>query len=523
MCGAAAEASRRLRRGVFGFGLAVAAVALISAPALARSARSTAAAIDSPRYASIVIDANSGATLREANADSLRHPASLTKIMTLYMLFERLESGKLKLNSPIAISEEAASQSPTKLGLKPGQFILVEDAIKALVTKSANDIAVAIAESLAGSEEEFARQMTRKARALGMTRTVYRNASGLPDDDQVTTARDQARLGILIQERFPRFYRYFSTVNFAYHGDVMRNHNHLLGLVTGVDGIKTGYTHASGYNLITSVRRSGRHIVAVVMGGNTAGQRDAHMRDLIERHIVEASLKRPEVTVAQAQAAKPETAAQNGEAMQARAEVRSAPRAERSEASTGPRLPPRIVVVPVVPLATLGATPITPPQTAAADAPMQPNPVKTVPVRAAALPIPIPQIDAYASAPELGPSVALESNPLRGPAEDKPVDDEARSTGATGNINTPSSEPRRPGWSVQVGAFDDETEAHQRLQAARSKVGELLAGAEPYTERTVKADKTFYRARFSGLDRTKADAVCRILHRSDVACIAIKN
>jgi len=526
MCGAALEASRRLRRGVVGFGFAVAAVAFLNAPALARTAKTAARSIDNPRYASIVVDATTNVTLREANADGLRHPASLTKIMTLYLLFERLESGKLKLNSPLPISEDAASQSPTKLGLKPGQYILVEDAIKALVTKSANDIAVAIAEAIAGSEDEFAVLMTRKARALGMSRTVYRNASGLPDDSQVTTARDQARLGVLIQERFPRFYRYFSTVNFAYRGDVMRNHNHLLGRIAGVDGIKTGYTHASGYNLITSVRRGGRHIVAVVMGGDTAGQRDAHMRDLIERYIVEAAVKRPDVNVAQAQTPKPEAKPQIGEAVQARAETRSEQRTEANPAQAPmlPRLPPRIVIVPIIPTPSEGAAPIVPPPALAGSTEQLPsNAVKTVPIRAAALPLPMPQLNAYAPAPEIGSGAALESPPLRGPSENRASEDEPVSTGVTGNIGAPSSEPRRPGWSVQVGAFDEEDAARQRLQFVRGKAAELLTGADPYTERTTKGEKTLYRARFSGLDRGKADAICKILHRSDVACIAIKN
>ena len=298
------EASRGLRGELLSLVAALAALALASAPSQARSSQKLGPhqAVDNPRYAAIVVDANSSATLRQANADSLRHPASLTKIMTLYLLFEHIESGKLKLNTLLPVSEEAASQAPTKLGLKAGQAIAVEDAIKALITKSANDAAVVIAEALAGSEDEFAATMTRKARALGMTRTVYRNASGLPDDDQVTTARDQARLGILIQERFPRYYRYFSIANFTYRGDTMRNHNHLLGRVAGVDGIKTGYTRASGFNLVTSVRRAGRHIVAVVMGGNSGAERDAQMRELIDRHIVEASLKRETLKIAQAPA-----------------------------------------------------------------------------------------------------------------------------------------------------------------------------------------------------------------------------
>ncbi len=243
----------------------------------------------SPAFSSIIVDGNSGATLQANNPDASRHPASLTKIMTLFLLFERLDAGKLNLDSELQVSEHASEQAPTKLGLRPGQTIRVEDAIKGLVTRSANDAAVVIAEALAGEEDDFARLMTRKARALGMTRTVYRNASGLPDDDQVTTARDQSTLGRAIQERFPRYYRYFSTTAFNYHGESIRNHNHLLGSVEGVDGIKTGYTRASGFNLVTSMRRGNRHLIGVVMGGRSGGSRDAIMRNLLAENLDKAS------------------------------------------------------------------------------------------------------------------------------------------------------------------------------------------------------------------------------------------
>ncbi len=220
----------------------------------------------SPAFSSIIVDGNSGATLSATNPDASRHPASLTKIMTLYLLFERLDAGKMKLDTEMEVSEHASEQAPTKLGLRPGQTIRVEDAIKGLVTRSANDAAVVIAEAIAGDEDDFAKLMTRKARALGMSRTIYRNASGLPDDEQVTTARDQSTLGRAIQDRFPRYYRYFSTTAFNYRGQSIRNHNHLLGSVEGVDGIKTGYTRASGFNLVTSMRRGNRHLVGVVHG-----------------------------------------------------------------------------------------------------------------------------------------------------------------------------------------------------------------------------------------------------------------
>jgi len=286
--------SSRARRGLhcclFGLTVLVAALAITCDTAHAENY--------SPPTASIVVDGNSGAVLQASNPDALRHPASLTKIMTLYLLFERLEASKFKLDSPLKVSEYAAEQAPTKLGLKPGQTIAVEDAIKAIVTKSANDAAVVVAENLGGDESNFAKLMTQKARALGMTRTTYINASGLPDDDQITTARDQALLGRLIQKRFPRYYKYFSTESFVYHGEVLRNHNHLLGSIEGVDGIKTGFTRASGFNVVTSVHRDGHYIVAVVMGGRSSLERDVQMRDLISAQIKETALKRPAPVVA---------------------------------------------------------------------------------------------------------------------------------------------------------------------------------------------------------------------------------
>src|SRR4051812_41012227 len=275
---------------------AVTLVAVASDPADARGRRwrhhHARVAAYNPPYAAIVVDANSGRVLHETNSDSLRHPASLTKIMTLYLLFEQIEAGKLRLDSRLEVSEHASEQAPSKLGLVPGQSIAVEDAIRALVTKSANDAAVVVAEAVGGDEDTFARMMTRKARALGMNRTVYANASGLPNEKQITTARDQATLRRAIQDRFPRYYRYFATPAFVYRGHAMRNHNKLLGRVEGVDGIKTGYTRASGFNLVSSVRRGNRHVVAVVLGGASGAARDARMRSLIEQQIASASTQR---------------------------------------------------------------------------------------------------------------------------------------------------------------------------------------------------------------------------------------
>ena len=290
--------SRVLRAGIFGLFTITTAVMFTTDTADARRSKHRARQHHearqsySPAFSSIIVDGNSGATLSANNPDASRHPASLTKIMTLYLLFERLDAGKMKLDTEMEVSEHASEQAPTKLGLRPGQTIRVEDAIKGLVTRSANDAAVVIAEAIAGDEGDFAKQMTRKARALGMLRTVYRNASGLPDDEQVTTARDQSTLGRAIQDRFPRYYRYFSTSVFNYHGQSIRNHNHLLGSVEGIDGIKTGYTRASGFNLVTSMRRGNRHLVGVVLGGRSGGSRDAIMRNLLAENLEKAATTR---------------------------------------------------------------------------------------------------------------------------------------------------------------------------------------------------------------------------------------
>src|SRR5712664_3734998 len=292
--------SRVLRACVFGLVTVTAGVIFTTDAADARRSRHRhharhhheARESYSPAFSSIIVDGNSGATLSANNPDASRHPASLTKIMTLYLLFERLDAGKMKLDTEMNVSEHASEQAPTKLGLRPGQTIRVEDAIKGLVTRSANDAAVVIAEAIAGDEGDFAKLMTRKARALGMTRTVYRNASGLPDDNQVTTARHQSTLGRALQDRYPRYYRYFSTVAFNYRGHSIRNHNRLLGNVEGVDGIKTGYTRASGFNLVTSMRRGNRHLVGVVMGGRSGGSRDATMRSLLAENLQKAATTR---------------------------------------------------------------------------------------------------------------------------------------------------------------------------------------------------------------------------------------
>ncbi|NCO03660.1 MAG: D-alanyl-D-alanine carboxypeptidase [Alphaproteobacteria bacterium] len=242
-----------------------------------------------PKYASIVMDAETGMILSQRYADATRHPASLTKVMTLLLVFDALERGDLNLRDRIRISSRAASMVPSKLGLPAGSSIRVEDAIYALVTKSANDIAVAVAEHLGGTESKFARAMTDRSKAIGMNATRFMNASGLHDKYQVTTARDMAKMAQYIIKRYPKYYTYFKTRDFTYKGKTYRNHNRLLGNYRGMDGFKTGYINASGFNLIASAERDGRRIIGVVFGGRSGASRNEHMVNILDTGFSKAS------------------------------------------------------------------------------------------------------------------------------------------------------------------------------------------------------------------------------------------
>ncbi|MDP2120035.1 MAG: D-alanyl-D-alanine carboxypeptidase family protein [Hoeflea sp.] len=241
------------------------------------------------KYAAIVVDAKSGQMLYGANATELRYPASLTKMMTVYMLFEAMDQGRISRTDLIPISPAAAARPPSKLGLKPGQSIPVDTAIRVLVVKSANDVATAVAEFLGGgSEARFAEMMTMKARALGMSRTTFKNASGLPDPGQVTTAADMARLSILLRRNFPHYYGYFGQTEVTIGGTTIKGHNKAMEMIPGADGLKTGYTRASGFNLATSVTQGGKSVVGVVMGEDTAAIRNARMAQLMSMYVKRA-------------------------------------------------------------------------------------------------------------------------------------------------------------------------------------------------------------------------------------------
>ena len=547
----------------------------------------------SPQFSSIIVDANSGATLASNSPDGVRHPASLTKVMTLYLLFERLESGKIALDSELPVSEHASEQDPTKLGLRPGQTLRVEDAIKGVVTKSANDAAVVIAEALGGDESDFAKMMTRKARSLGMTKTTYVNASGLPADDQVTSARDQATLGRAIQDRFPRYYRYFATEAFNFRGHTVHGHNHLLGSVEGVDGIKTGYTRASGFNLITNLRRGNRHLVGVVMGGRSGGSRDATMRSLLAENLEKAAGTRTVAAIternpaeANAEVAEDEAESRPTEMIQVQGAVQVA-----SASSEPTALPPVRTVTPAQRPSLLAAAAAAVPSSSAkpepapltsgviqpqsmsaipgSSEPMKPVKVKTVQVKAGQVKLaaagpsqPTPVTNSISSAPrgelpETSGAVIAKAISNRADAAPAEMPQQPARFG-TGNgvlgvlpsstvpsASPPSqamasADPKPPqaiqqngaikpvaahtGWIIQVGALESESEARDRIEAARSQARGLLSKADPFTEAVVaKGDRKLFRARFAGLDRDQAEAVCRTLKRSEISCITVKN
>ena len=474
-------------------------------------------------FASIVVDAKTGKTLQETKADLPRHPASLTKIMTLYLLFEQIEAGRIRLDQKITISERAADQAPTKLDLDAGKKIEVEDAIKALVTRSANDIACAIAEAIAGDEEAFAILMTRKARALGMKDTVFKNASGLPDKEQITTARDLAVLGRAIQDRFPRLYRFFSMKTFLWRGTQITNHNRLINRA-GVDGIKTGYTRASGFNLVTSVKLNNRAIVAVVLGGASAGARDERMRDLIDEYLPKAYAgERTSPLVAEAPPARanasriasaplPPPLPGSREPMRPNA-VRTVALAKGGEPQPQPEPKPGTLgVLRISSFANAGMAPLQPLQiTSYASGAIDVSPAAPTAPGGQAHPSPLQPVAIAAPAqPAFAPPPA--SPPVAAVASIAPI---------SAPVNAAAS---RHGWHIQIGAYTDEGEAKGRLAAARARLSGLLAKAESYTEKTIKGSIEYVRARFAGFsDEADARKACEALKKNDFTCIPVRN
>jgi D-alanyl-D-alanine carboxypeptidase len=518
---------------------------------------------DPQKDAELVVDGETGRTLFARNADEPRHPASLTKMMTLYLLFEQLKSGQMTLATPLTVSEHAATQAPTKLHLRAGSTIPVDTAIKAAVILSANDVAVAIAEAIGGSEGHFADMMTAKARALGMTHTYFHNASGLPDDLQITSAGDLAILARHLAYDFPQYFHYFSAYSFNFRGYTILTHDNLIGRYYGADGIKTGYTGASGFNLVSSVVRNGVHIIGVVMGGRSAHRRDQEMMRLLDTTFV-AINQNPRM-VARANvpwqaiadnvgagpviagfplggagmsapsspsyppAAQPQAVASNGFEDEDAAESRPDP--EDVAPSTTPS--PNAMPSPRIAVASLGlrntsATAATPPAPAAK--PLLTDAIRQVVVTVSPTPRPTPDVSVSTGA--IVPSVVPHPipRPLLTLAAYEPA---SRPTAASGSGDAepghgapggaPSSAVPSPGhdWTIQIGAYGDVASAKAELanyaEHSLDVLGQTTRIVAPFQS---TEGQTLYRARFGPFDEREARAVCQRLTARGQTCFA---
>lgn len=510
------------------------------------------AAANVPRsYAGIVIDAKTGNTLYSYAADSLRYPASVTKVMTLYVLFQELEAGRMTLSTRMTVSRHATQAVPTKLHLRAGRTIKVEDAIKSLVTLSANDVSRVIAEHISGSESEFARRMTSTARALGMSRTTYANASGLPDTRQVTTVRDQARLGMAVFQHFPQYYDYFQIKSFTYGSQTYGNHNRLLG-ERGVDGIKTGYTRASGFNLLTAARQNNRHIVVVGFGFSTGAARNAKVRELIARYM-----NRGRLGSYWRQAAIPPVGAQgtqNRFAVAQNTPVIPAPRPAGRDAVVAPVIAPPQQIAPPVLVATapMEQTPTAPPiqlipapatrdqQTTSVTVATIAPPTQLIPTAAVratttilqtrrTTPQPLDVIGAWLSDNfSLGSQTTGQMQNSGAATLVPPVNiGQSVDLMTSGAINnTPQALNATPAlsvWVVQIGAPPSEGAAQNLLLDAKSRIAGL-GDFRPYVEKFEKTGQTFFRARFTGFaERAHAISMCEQIKQNNMSCLAVQS
>lgn len=422
-------------------------------------------------YASIVIDARTGAVLQQENADTQTYPASLTKMMTLYMLFDAMEKGKVRLQDRMPVSAYAAGQAPTKLGVPAGRTLGVEDAIKALITRSANDAAVVIAEYLGNNEPNFAQMMTRKARALGMASTEFQNASGLPNPNQVTTARDMARLSLALRRDFPQYYDYFSIRSFRFGKQTIGTHNRVLMQYKGADGLKTGYIRDSGFNLATSARRGGHSLVGVVLGGQSGAWRDQRMMALLDQAfasvgetgggvVMASAAPAGDTRSSKAKAAEERRAAQAAAALEKREKQLAAKRAaaEKKLADAQARKDKKAL--------------------AKAKAEME---------------------RVMAAAPQAAGNKLVATQWAR-----------QQDTSVVGD------------WAVQVGAFSAFSAAHTQASNAMGIVRTQISSAQLLVTPMSSANGLVYRARLTGIEsEQQAKSACKILKQKKVNCLPV--
>jgi D-alanyl-D-alanine carboxypeptidase len=448
----------------------LAAVSLTSLALLAAGISPALAA----KFSSVVVDARTGAVISGDDIDGRRYPASLTKMMTLYIVFQDLKAGRIKLSTPLKVSRRAAGMSPSKLYLKPGSTITVEQTIKALVVKSANDAAATVGENLGrGSEAAFAQRMTRVARSIGMSRTTFKNASGLPNPAQVTTARDMATLGLRLMRDFPQYYPYFRSTSFVYKGRVVNGHNRLVGRFPGTDGIKTGYTNASGFNLVTSTKRDGKRVVGVVLGARSSGTRNAHMMTIIARAMPKAKSGNTVAAVAGSSKGIINPLEKN----------KNTAVAETSQPEVLPDQDKDLLAA----VAAEAAVDTKEEEGESADGPH-------------VLEAKLEEPDAEAATPAKKLPFAVK------PASNKSAEE-------TGSL--PDT------FTVQIGAFKNQKDAQTTLGNMRAAVGKDMKGKDAYTIAVKKNGKTTYRVLISGFSEKSAKQSCAKASKMGKACAVL--
>jgi D-alanyl-D-alanine carboxypeptidase len=472
----------------------------------------------SPPRASLVLDANSGKILHSHNIDALRYPASITKVMTLYLLFEQLKLKRLSLDTELTVSEFASNQSPSKLGLKPGNTITVRDAMYSLVTKSANDAAVVIAENLAGSEAKFARFMTKRARALGMTKTTFRNASGLPDSGQRTTARDLIILAQHVTRNFPKRAKIFHTRTFKYKKKSFRNHNGLLFTYPGCEGLKTGYTRASGFNLLASVKRGDKHLLAVVLGGSSARVRNARMRGLLNKAWKKAVRKKDMKKLAP-------ILASAGQKTKLASGSSSGSKGKKLHIAQEDMPEPNPAFHPSAGERTLIATLNKKRQAAMQSRTARRKPASTH-QRQVAMATVAPRLQPQARTPNSSAVVKSPTEITITPSGVAPSPASASKEASAPAAEVPATDP--PGslgpYHVQVGSYVEIGAAKKLLQkiSANDGAAKLLKGHKELTVAGVVKGTTYYRARYGSFSKDEARQTCRKLKAMKFQCLALQ-
>ena len=468
--------------------------------------------------AALVMDAETGRVLYARSGDAARAPASLTKIMTLYLIFDQIKAGRMSLTDEMTASANAAAQKPTKLGIKKGGTITVEQAIYALVIQSANDVAVVVAEHIGGSEQQFARMMTQRARDLGMKRTTFRNPSGLPDAGQITTARDMAILARATMRNHPDLYRYFSATEFTWKGKTTKTHNRVLTGLAGANGIKTGYTRASGFNLTTSAERKGKRLIGVVLGGDSWKSRDDEMKAMLEAWF--AQLER-----------RPNLVASYGSG----ATIASAP---APQPMTVAAVEAKEILVPTAPAPVPVAKPVVEERRVVAMAPIPdepeaaPAPKKAKPVYVAYY-VPQPQAKpakfggatrtakakVEVAEGDTGDERVL---PLSTLTDGRSKDDIGTLIAATysGDEEPAPRKAKAGDWGIQIGAFDSRKAAEHEIARARTASKRTVGNADDMVMNVTNAEgRTFYRARFTGFSNADAQAACKALKGEGFKCV----